>query len=126
MPFYHPFINLSLSDKVDAIDKFLTDNPSEVWVKKFADLAIHSNEILPVEKLLNSLEKNSKNPSKDKSYRWIYRQLQQYTITIPKTIYDKNHAIFYAKAGLIVAREYDFWQGVAWQNLPMSGDDVVW
>lgn len=125
-PFYHPFINLSLSDKVDAIDKLLTDNPSDVWVKKFADLAIHSNEILPVEKLLNSLEKNSKNPSKDKSYRWIYRQLQQYTITIPKTIYDKNHAIFYAKAGLIVAREYDFWQGVTWQNLPMSGDDVVW
>lgn len=125
-PFYHPFINFSLADKVHAIDNLLADNPSKYWLEAFTNLSTHLNEMLPVEKLLNSLEHHAKNPTKDKSYRWLYRQLQQYTITIPKTVYEKNPAMFYSKAGLIVAREYDSWQGVAWQNLPMSGDDVVW
>ncbi|MGP5792108.1 CRISPR-associated helicase Cas3' [Psychrobacter celer] len=120
-PFYHEIMHQA-SDKLtkqQLVVQILDENPAHLWLKKLESKSHCRDEILPVDKLINLLEK-------DEANRWVYRKLQRYSVTIPKHVITNNTNMFILKAGLYIAKDYDFFTGIVCNYEPLTKDECVW
>lgn len=120
-PFYHEIMHQA-SDKItkqQLVAQILDENPAHIWLKALESKSHCKDEILPVDKLINLLEK-------DEANRWVYRKLQRYSVTVPRYIVENNADMFILKSGLYVARDYDFFTGIVCDYEPLTRDECVW
>lgn len=120
-PFYHEITHQTQGKltKQQQVAQILDTNPAHSWLKKLESKSHCKDEMLPVEKLINLLEK-------DEANRWVYRKLQRYSVTVPRYIVENNTDMFILKAGLYVARDYSFFTGIVCNYEPLTKDECVW
>ena len=120
-PFYHEITHQTQSKltKQEQVTQILDKYPAHLWLEKLEDKSHCRDEVLPVEKLINLLEK-------DEANRWVYRKLQRYSVTIPRYIVENNTDMFILKSGLYVARDYSFFTGIVCNYEPLTRDECVW
>ncbi|MGP5556262.1 CRISPR-associated helicase Cas3' [Psychrobacter celer] len=120
-PFYHEIMHKD-SDKLtkqQLVAQILDEYPAQSWLKLLESKSHCQDEILPVDKLINLLER-------DKANRWVYRKLQRYSVTIPKNIIKNNQKMFILKAGLYIAKDYNFFTGIVCDYEPLTKDECIW
>ena len=120
-PFYHEIMHQA-SDKLtkqQLVAQILDENPAHLWLEKLDSKSHCKDEMLPVDKLINLLEK-------DEANRWVYRKLQRYSVTVPKYIVENNAEMFILKSGLYVAKDYSFFTGIVCNYEPLTRDECVW
>ena len=119
-PFYHQLMADSnyKKDLPTQIKSLLDNHSPDEWLNTLLVGTHCKDEKLPVEKLLELLER-------DDSKRWIYRKLQRYSVTIPQYIFENNLNMFVMRAGLNVARDYSFFTGIVCDYQPLTRDECV-
>lgn len=120
-PFYHEILHQA-SDKItkqQLVAQILDENSAHLWLEKLESQSHCKDEMLPVDKLINLLEK-------DEANRWVYRRLQRYSVTVPRYIVENNVEMFILKSGLYMAKDYDFFIGIVCNYEPLTKDECVW
>ncbi|WP_289051643.1 CRISPR-associated helicase Cas3' [uncultured Psychrobacter sp.] len=119
-PFYHDITHqTSKLTKQQRVARILDENPAHLWLKKLECQSHCKDEVLPVDKLINLLEK-------DEANRWVYRKLQRYSVTVPRYIVENNADMFILKSGLYIAKDYSFFTGIVCNYEPLTKDECVW
>ena len=120
-PFYHEIMHTvsDKSTKQQLIDQIIDENPAQSWLKILEDKSHCKDEILPVDKLINLLEK-------DEANRWVYRKLQRYSVVVPKNTVKNNPSMFFVKSGVYIAKDYNFFTGIVCDYEPLTMEECVW
>ncbi|SUD90576.1 CRISPR-associated helicase/endonuclease Cas3 [Psychrobacter phenylpyruvicus] len=120
-PFYHAIMSHTQDQKTknQLIEQIINQFPEQQWLTEIEKLSFCKEEQLPVEQLLTLLEQDDAN-------RWVYRKLQRYSVTIPRYLLEQNSDMFKLKAGMYIAKDYNFLTGIVCNYEPLTRDECVW